>query len=171
MKQRFLHFFLLVRSSALGQSQNTVFRFNQYDSVLVQTFNDYTHELDFKTGESFDTIIYTGQAKLKTEDVTELLQRMQQKKAFGEHQAMTPVYDLQFLFYQNGNIQEKVEISLWTNNLFASFPLEVQRQGDCLCDGTGGYCCSKGGISKRFKSYLVKLLQSYQLPVEQEGME
>lgn len=81
MKQLFLHFFLLLSASVYGQSQNEVFRFNQYDSVLVQTFNDYTHELDFKTGESLDTIIYTGQAKLKTEDVTELLQRMQRKKA------------------------------------------------------------------------------------------
>ncbi len=168
MKQIFLHIILLLSATVYGQTNNSDYKYKNYDSIVVQTFNDYTHEVDFNTGERLGTIIITGQATIKSEDAKELNQIIRQKDSYGKSQAMTPVYDLKIMFYKNGKVKEDVQISLWTNNLFATFPLKVQRQGECMCSGNGGYCCTEGGISMSFKKYLLDLMEKYNLPVDKE---
>jgi hypothetical protein len=168
MKQMFLHIILLLCNTVYGQTNKSDYKYKIYDSIVVQTFNDYTQEIDLNTGERLDTIIITGQATIISEDAKKLNRIIRQKDSYGESQAMTPVYDLKIMFYKNGKVKEDVQISLWTNNLFATFPLKVQRQGECMCSGNGGYCCTKGGISMSFKKYLLDLLEKYNLPVDKE---
>ena len=118
----------------------------------------------------FDNTYCNKAFKFETEDAIALNQWIRQKEAYGESQAMTPEYDLRWMYYKHGKVIETVQVSLWTNNLYASFPLKVQRQGECMCGGTGGYCCSKGGISMGFKKQLIALLEKYHLPVDREGI-
>jgi hypothetical protein len=168
MKQMFLHIILLLCNTVNGQTNKSDYKYKIYDSIVVQTFNDYTQEIDLNTGERLDTIVITGQATIISEDAKKLNRIIRQKDSYGESQAMTPVYDLKIMFYKNGKVKEDVQISLWTNNLFATFPLKVQRQGECMCSGNGGYCCTKGGISMSFKKYLLDLLEKYNLPVDKK---
>lgn len=168
MKQIFLHIILLLSATVFGQTSKNDYKYKNYDSVVVQTIDDQTYGVDFKTGERLDTIIITGQATIKTEDAKEFNRIIRQKDSYGQSQATTPVYDLKIMFYKNGNVKEEVQISLWTNNLFATFPLKVQRQGACMCSGNGGHCCTEGGISLSLKKYLLDLLEKYQLPVDRE---
>jgi hypothetical protein len=168
MKQIFLHIILLFSASVYGQTNKNDYKYKSYDSIVMQTFDDYTHQLDLNTAKNLDTIIITGQATIKAEDAKELHQIIRQKDSYGESQAMTPVYDLKIIFYKNGKVKEEVQISLWTNNLISTFPLKVQRQGECMCSGNGGYCCTEGGISMRFKKYLLDLLDKYNLPTDRE---
>jgi len=168
MKQIFLHIILLLCTTVYGQTTKNDYKYKNYDSIVVQTFDDYTHQVDLNSGEILDTIIITGQATIKTEDAKEFNRIIRQKDSYGQSQATTPVYDLKIMFYKNGNVKEEVQISLWTNNLFATFPLKVQRQGECMCGGNGGYCCTEGGISMSFKKYLLDLLEKYNLPNDRE---
>jgi len=168
MKQMFLHIILLLCNTVNGQTNKSDYQYKIYDSIVVQIFNDYTQEIDLNTGERLDTIVITGQATIISEDAKKLNRIIRQKDSYGESQAMTPVYDLKIMFYKNGKVKEDVQISLWTNNLFATFPLKVQRQGECMCSGNGGYCCTKGGISMSFKKYLLDLLEKYNLPVDKK---
>lgn len=168
MKQIFLHIILLFSATVYGQTNKNDYKYKNYDSIVVQTFDDYTHQVDLISGERLDTIIITGQATIKTEDAKEFNQIIRQKDSYGQSQATTPVYDLKIMFYKNGKVKEEVLISLWTNNLFATFSLKVQRQGECMCSGNGGYCCTEGGISKSFKKYLLDLLEKYNLPADRE---
>lgn len=163
MKQIFSFIILLYNYSVIAQVDKHDYKYRNFDSVVVQTYNDNTHVSDFMTGES-GTIIITGQAAIKAEDAKTLCKLLRRRESYGQSQAMTPVYDLNIKFYKHGKVIEKVEISLWTNNLFATFPLRVQRQGECMCKGNGGYCCSEGGISISFKKYILDLLQKYDLP-------
>lgn len=170
MKQLFLHLTLLLSATVFGQTSKNDYKFRNYDSVVVSTINDLTYEVDFKTGERLDAILVTGQATIKTEDAKEFNRILRQKDSYGQSQAMTPVYDLKIIFYRNGNVKEVVDISLWTNNLYATFSLKVQRQGECMCRGNGGYCCSEGGININFKKYLLDLLEKYHLPSDREEL-
>lgn len=150
-----------------GQSNNIGYKYKNFDSIVVQTF----YESNFpQEVHNVGTTRITGTAKVKTEDAITLNQWIRQKEAYGESQAMTPEYDLRWMYYKHGKVIETVQVSLWTNNLYASFPLKVQRQGECMCGGTGGYCCSKGGISMGFKKQLIALLEKYHLPVDREGI-
>ena len=150
-----------------GQSNNIGCKYKNFDSIVVQTF----YESNFpQEVHNVGTTRITGAAKVKTEDAIVLNQWIRQKEAYGESQAMTPEYDLKWMYYKHGKIKETVQVSMWTNNLYASFPLKVQRQGECMCGGTGGYCCSKGGISMGFKKQLIALLEKYHLPVDREGI-
>ena len=144
------------------------YKYKNYDSIVVQTFDDCTRQLNLNTGKSIDTIIITGRATIRLEDAKELNQIIRQKDSYGESQASTPVYNLKIMFYKKGKVKEEVQISLWTNNLFATFPLKVQRQGECMCNGKGGYCCTEGGISIGLKKYLLDLLNKYNLPSDRE---
>jgi hypothetical protein len=168
MKQIFLQIILLLSATVFGQTTINDYKYKNYDSIVVQTFDDLTHQVDLISGKSLDTTIITGQATIKTEDAKEFNRRIRQKGSYGQSQATTPVYDLKIMFYKNGNVKEEVQISLWTNNLFATFPLKVQRQGECMCGGNGGYCCTEGGISMSFKKYLLDLLVKYDLPNDRE---
>lgn len=166
MKHFFSHIILLYSATLFGQTNKNDFKFNKYDSLVVQTFIDKTYEVDFNSGKRVDTIIITGQVKMNVNDAKDLFKRIRQKESYGQSQALTPVYDLKLMFYRNGKVKEEVQISLWTNNLYATFPLKVQRQGVCMCAGNGGYCCTEGGISMNFKKYLLALLEKYNLPVD-----
>jgi len=168
MKQIFLQIILLYTTTVFGQTNKNDYKFKNYDSIVVQTFDDYSHQVDLNTGERLDTIIITGQATIKTEDAKELNKIIRQKNSYGQSQATTPAYDLKIMFYKYGKVKEEVQISLWTNNLFASFPLKIQRQGECMCNGNGGYCCTEGGINMTFKKYLLDLLEKYNLPADRE---
>jgi hypothetical protein len=169
MKQIFLHIIILLLSATVyGQTNKDDFKYKNYDSIVVQTFDDYTHQVDLNSGERIDTIIITGQATIKTEDSKEFNRIIRQKDSYGQGQATTPVYDLRIMFYKNGKVKEEVLISLWTNNLRATFPLKVQRQGGCMCGGKSGSCCTEGGISMNFKKYLLDLLAKYNLPNDRE---
>lgn len=168
MKHFFVYFFLIHYSVLFAQDFKSEYSFKKFDSIVIQTFNDYTYEINFNTGKNIDTIIVTGNVVITAEDAEELNKRLNQKDSYGQSQATTPVYDLKIMYYKKGKVKEEVKISLWTNNLIATFPLEVQRQGNCLCDGDGGYCCSEGGISITFKKYLLNLLEKYNLPVDKE---
>lgn len=170
MKHFYIIFFLIFCHNLSAQIDKTDYKFKEFDSIVIQTFNDYTFEVDFNTGKRLDTIIVTGNVIITREDAEELNKRLNQKDSYGQSQATTPVYDLKIKYYKKGEVKEEVKISLWTNNLIATFPLEVQRQGDCLCDGDGGYCCSKGGISFKFKKYLLGLLEKYNLPIDKEEL-
>ena len=168
MKQIYFHIILLISTTVYGQTTINDYKYKNYDSIVVQTFDDLTHQVDLTSGKSLDTTIITGRATIKTEDAKELNRRIRQKDSYGQCQATSPVYDLKFMYYKNGNVKEKVQISLWTNNLFATFPMRVQRQGECLCGGNGGYCCTEGGISMSFKIYLLDVLNKYNLPNDRE---
>ncbi|MCO5258534.1 MAG: hypothetical protein M9916_00120 [Crocinitomicaceae bacterium] len=168
MKQLFLHIIFPLSATVYGQGVKNDYRYKNYDSVVVQTLDDLTYEHDFKTGERLNTIIITGQATLTTEDAKEFNRIIRQKDSYGQSQASTPVYDLGIIFYKKGKVKEEILINLWTNDLFATFPLRVQRQGECMCSGNGGYCCSEGGISINFKKYLLDLLEKYNLPNDRE---
>ncbi len=153
-----------------GQTDKSEYKYKNYDSVVVQTLIDQTHDFNINSNERTDKIFITGRARIKASDAKELNQRIKRKDSYGSSQAMTPDYDLKILFYKRGRVKENVQISLWTNNLFATFPLKVQRQGECTCSGNGGYCCSKGGISMGFKEYLLDLLIRYNLPTNKEEL-
>ncbi|MDT8413588.1 MAG: hypothetical protein RQ875_14070 [Vicingaceae bacterium] len=162
----FFKIILLSFISAFGQTNNKKINVANYDSLTIQIFDDYSNQIDLITGKSTDTIIITGNSTINSKDAERLIKKINQKKSYGQSQASTPVYDLKLSFHKNDTVKEEVLISLWTNNLFASFPLKVQRQGDCMCEGEGGYCCSKGGISDKFKRYLHNLLEKYNLSNE-----
>lgn len=168
MKQLFLHIVLLYSITVYGQTNKNDYKYKDYDSIVIQTFNDYRNEVNLNTGERLDTIIITGQATLKTEDAKQLNRIIKKKVSYGKSQAVTPVYDMKIMFYKNGSVKNKVMVSLWTNNLFATFPLKVQRQGVCMCSGSGGYCCTEGGISLSFKNYLLDLLEKYNVQVDKD---
>jgi len=168
MKQIFLYIILLLSATVCGQTRNNDYKYKNYDSVVVQTLDDQTYGVDFKTGERLDTIIITGQVTIKTKDAKEFNRIIRQKDSYGQSQASTPVYDLKIMFYKKGKVKEEVLINLWTNNLRATFPLKVQRQGECFCSGKSGACCTEGGISMNFKKYLLDLLEKYHLPVDRE---
>ena len=156
---------LLYATTLFGQKSNRDYSYKNFDSIVVQTF--YESGLLGEVDMGSVTKI-TGRAKLKSEDAKTLNQWMRQKEAFGQSQAMTPEYDLRWMYYKHGKVIDTVQVSLWTNNLYASFSLRVQRQGVCMCGGTGGYCCSEGGISSNFKKYLIALLEKYHLPVDRD---
>lgn len=152
-------FFVCLSSSF---AQRTFFHYHckKYDSLIVQTLYDERFEnsnIEGK-GDRHDQLIVGSSKRLFSGTADEFNNKVHEKSSYGNSQAMTPNYDLRFLYYRKGEIKDKVEISLETNNLFASFPLRVQRQGDCMCRGNGGYCCSEGGISEEFKKYIVELL-------------
>jgi hypothetical protein len=167
MKAVFSSIISFLAVTLYGQSNNIDYRYKNFDSIVVQTF--YESGLLGEVDMGSVTKI-TGRAKLKSKDAKTLNQWMRQKEAYGESQAMTPEYDLRWMYYKHGKVIETVQVSLWTNNLYASFPLRVQRQGECMCGGTGGYCCSKGGISMGFKKQLIALLEKCHLPVDREGI-
>jgi uncharacterized membrane protein len=139
-----------------------------YDSVVVETRNDDSFEPDFSTAERKEKVTITGRARLTQKDIAAFSERLKNKVSYGESQAITPVYDVYILYFRKGKIKEEIKISLYTNNLFATFALPQQRQGDCMCNGNGGYCCSKGGISRDFKKFLVDILKKYHLPVDSD---
>lgn len=169
LKNKFVFLFLMLYSVlASGQTMANEYSHKSYDSVVVFTLNDYSLEPDFNTGNEQGSVIITGSARLIGEDIAIFSQQIRKKESFGESQAMTPVYDIKIVYYKNGKAKEDVKISLFTNNLFASFAIPAQRQGDCMCKGNGGYCCTHGGISPGFKKYLFNLLKKYNLPVESE---
>jgi len=168
MKQTFLHIILLLSATVYGQTTKNEYKYKNYDSIVVQTLDDQTFGVDFETGDRLDTIIITGQATIKSEDAKKFNRIIRQKDSYGQSQATTPVHDLKIMYYKNGKVKEEVLISLWTNNLRATFPLKVQRQGGCLCSGKSGSCCTEGGISMNFKKYLLDLLEKYNLPNDRE---
>jgi len=166
MKQLVLHITLLCGTTLFGASYAEDVTFKNYDSVIVQLYADDHYEVDAGSDKNSFAQRIIGQTRLKPEDARELGKRIRQKESYGQSQALTPVYDLKIMFYRNGKVRQEVQISLWTNNLFASFSLRAQRQGECMCSGSGGYCCSEGGISRAFKTYLLTLLEEYHLPVD-----
>lgn len=170
IKRIFLQIILLYSTTLFSQVNKNSYAFKNYDSLVVQTFNDYTYESDFDSNRRLDTIIITGQIAIFSEDAKSFSKRVKQKTSYGQNQAMTPVYDLKIMYFRKGKVKEEVRISLWTNNLYASFPLRVQRQGACMCGGNGGYCFTEGGISNDFKKYLITLLGKYHLPVIEEEL-
>ena len=142
-----------------------------YDSIVVLTIDDTTLEhFPPNTSQPADLVKITGRAKLSDDQIADLHARVTDASSYGQSQAVTPVYDLKIQYFKQGAIADDVSISLWTNNLFATFPLQVQRQGECLCEGDSGHCCTKGGISMKFKKYLLDLLKSHYLPVEKEDI-
>ncbi len=160
-------------TTLFSTSAKCAVRLNGADSVIVSTITD--HKFDPILPPGYETkqggIEVTGHSKLTTEDAKLLLDRIYERSSYGSAQAVTPVYDVQIIFYKKGSIKALVEICMYTNNLYASFPLKVQRQGECMCKGKGGYCCTKGGISSEFKHYLTQLLLKYKLPVDVEMIE
>jgi hypothetical protein len=167
MKTVFSSIISLLAVTLYGQTNSIGYKYKNFDSIVVQTF----YESNFpQEVHNVGTTRITGTAKVKTEDAIALNQWMRQKEAYGQNQAMTPEYDLRWMYYKHGKVIETVQVSLWMNNLYASFSLRVQRQGVCMCGGTGGYCCSEGGISSNFKKYLIALLEKYHLPVDRDGI-
>jgi len=144
-------------------SQRTFFHFKckKYDSLVVQTLNSDHINLPLPDGkENYNhEVIIESSTRLFSQSADEFNKKLIEKTSYGSSQAMTPIYDVQFLYYRNGEIKDKVEIALSTNNLFSTFPLRVQRQGDCMCKGNGGYCCSEGGISEEFRKFIVQMLK------------
>ncbi len=167
MKTVFSSIISFLAVTLYGQTNSMDYTYKNFDSIVVQTF--YESDLPGEVDMGSVTKI-TGSAKLKAEDAITLNQRMRQKEAYGESQAMTPEYDLRWMYYKHGKVIETVQVSLWTNNLYASFSLKIQRQGECMCSGTGGYCCSGGGISMDFKKQLIAILEKYHLPVDRDGI-
>lgn len=159
-------FLVALTGIASGQKNSP----GKYDSLVIETIRDT--RLDFNPEREGDgEILVTGRARLLPQEAAELHKRIFFKESYGASQAVTPVYDTRLIYYSKGKITHTVEISLLTNNLFASFPLEVQRQGDCLCEDKSGYCCSAGGISREFKNYLVTLIREHQLFVDDFVLE
>ena len=168
MKQTFLHIIFLLSTTVYGQTTKNDYQYKNYDSIVVQTLDDQTFGVDFETGERLDTIIITGQATIKSKDAKEFNRIIRQKDSYGQGQATTPVYDLKIMYFKNGKVKEEVLISLWTNNLRATFSLKAQRQGGCMSSGGGRYFCAEGGISMSLKKYLLDLLEKYSLPNDRE---
>ena len=156
---------LLIISVAYSQVKKNPLKFKQYDSLQIttiidQSFNQLTNEAP--------VLINTGTATLNKQDATELDNRIRTSSSYGASQAMTPVYDLEINYYKNGKSKEKILISLWTNNLYASYPLKVQRIGFCACTANSGFCCSNGGINYQFKEYLIQLLEKNNISVPEK---
>lgn len=145
----------------LGQTNGYDCRFKNYDSLVIQTFDDYTYEIEFGDRERPILTVIKGHATINSEDAKELNKRIRRKESYGQNQEEPTVCDFKVLYYKKGKVKEEVTISLWTNYLYASFPLRIQRQGECLCGGNRGYCCSESGISLEFKKYLFYLLEKY----------
>jgi len=139
--------------------------FGKYDSLVVSNYFDDKNETLFD-GNANEFIYVTR--SISSDDANELDKAIHKKTSYGSSQAMTPGYDFEIGYYKKGIKVESVLISLWTNNFFATYPLRIQRQGDCLCSRNGGYCCSNGGISLNFKKYLMQLFKKYGLPVEDD---
>lgn len=159
---KYLLTFCFLTFLIISNAQRTFFHFKckKYDSLVVQTLYDGRFEntnIEGK-GDRHDQLQVKTSKRLFTWDSDVFNKKLTNKSSYGNSQAMTPIYDLRFLYYRKGEIIDKVEISLETNNLSATFSLRVQHQGDCLCKGSGGYCCSQGGISDDFKRYIVELL-------------
>lgn len=165
---RSLLFFVLTLSFSTAAAQGAFNRSGQFDSVVVLTIDDSSLEPFPPGADRTDPVKITGRVKLTAKDVAELHDRLNDRRSYGQSQAVTPVYDVKVQYFKKDVAADEVSISLWTNNLFATFPLNVQRQGECLCEGENGHCCTKGGISMKFKKYLIGLLERNGLPVEKE---
>ncbi len=167
MRAHFMSLFTLLLGptfSSFGQLTDPA----EFDSIVVVTIDDRRMENFAPDTPPGDRIEITGRARLSHRSATELRQRFFDRNSYGQSQAVTPVHDLKFQYYKEGSMAEEVSISLWTNNLFATFLLHAQRQGECLCDGGNGHCCTKGGISIEFKKWLIQLLEGYRLPVQKD---
>jgi hypothetical protein len=160
MKQILSYIILVFSVTAFGQTNKNAYKFKDFDSLVIQIVEDYSSVSDFSIDGRTDTLIVRGQTAIKSEDAIELNKRIYLKESYGQSQAMTPIYDFYILYYKNGVIKESVSVSLWTYNFMATFPLKVQRQGECLCKGDGGYCCTLGGISESFKKYFLDLFKN-----------
>lgn len=161
----FLVFIFALTQDMFPQQNKMNLSFGKYDSVVVSNYYGDINEIEPIGIENKSPSI---SRTISSEDAKALNNALHKKESYGSSQAVTPIYDIEISYYRKGNKVDKVLISLWTNNLFASYPLKIQRQGDCLCKGNGGYCCSKGGISIDFKKYLILLLKKYTIPVEDD---
>ncbi len=157
---------LLAQTSIASLGQGTVPI--AYDSVMVLTIHDPSLEHLPPGADRTDPVKITGRAKLNKKQIAGLHSRAADRNSYGQSQAVTPIYDLKIQYFNEGGIADEVSISLWTNNFFATFPLQEQRQGECLCDGDSGHCCTEGGISMKFKKYLIDLLEDLDLPIEKK---
>ena len=59
IKRIFLQIILLYSTTLFSQVNKNSYAFKNYDSLVVQTFNDYTYESDFDSNRRLDTIIIT----------------------------------------------------------------------------------------------------------------
>lgn len=138
-----------------------------YDSVVVQTVIDHRFDPNFQIGSRDPDITIVGRACLSSTEARDLQRRLRDPASYGATQAVTPVNELELLYYRRGRVKDHVHISLITHNLWATFPLRAQRQGDCLCKGGSGHCCTEGGIGPAFKEYLLGLFRGHGLEVSE----
>ncbi|MCB0794986.1 MAG: hypothetical protein KDB88_09635 [Flavobacteriales bacterium] len=129
-----------------------------YDSLVVRTVIDHRFEPPLPGRPIDDRFEVTRSVRLSPSDAREIDAWIRSKASYGSSQAVTPVPDVEVLYYWKGTIKEKVEMNLFTHNLYASFPLRQQRQGDCLCRGSSGHCCTAGGMNAEFTQHVVDLL-------------
>ena len=152
---------VLITGTAVAQ--DTAIR--GYDSVVVTTVIDHRFDPVFPDGSCKEGRDVTGQACLSSTEARDLQRRLRDPASYGATQAVTPVNELELLYYRKGRVKDHVHISLITHNLWATFPLRAQRQGDCLCKGGSGHCCTEGGIGPAFTEYLIGLCRGHGLEV------
>lgn len=165
MKQILYFIIFLYSTTSSGQTSRNDFKFKGYDSLVIQTFDDYTYEIEFGGGERPIVSVIKGQATMSSEDAKEFNRRIRRKESYGQTQEMPTVFDFKILYYKKGKVKEEVNVSLWTNYLYTSFPLRAQRPENCPCSGKRGCCCSECGISLEFKKYMLYLLKKYNSPI------
>ncbi len=159
---------LLFQNTFLFSQQNASnvdFKTLIFDSLIVQTIYDMRY--DQQSLKQSDKVVVTASSKVSAKDAKVFTKRIIRKSSYGNSQAITPVPDLEFLYFKNGKIIAKISICLFANNFIPSIDIDAQRQGWCACE-SGGACCSKGGINRKFKKYIIRLMRKNNLPVNKD---